>query len=97
MKIASFLKSLDKFGDSVSFNVNRQPKFGTWFGLLCTAVTLLLISCYAYVRFMVMWNYEDTMYQVKHVTQDDFDERVFTSEEVEFDFAFTFTRPTLNG
>ena len=39
-----------------------------------------------------MWNYGDTTHQVKQVTQDDFDDKVFTSEEVEFDFAFIFAK-----
>ena len=44
-----------------------------------------------------MWNYGDTIHQVTQVIQDDFDTKMFTSEEVEFDFAFLFVKLPLNG
>ena len=63
MKISEFLKSFDRFGSSISFNIGGRNNLGTWSGIVLTILVYILVSCYAYVRFMTMWAYEDTLTQ----------------------------------
>ena len=50
-------------------------------------IVYILIMSYGYVRFMIMWNYDDTRKQDAYsVIQDT--STVYTPEDVSFEFAF---------
>ena len=97
MKVSEFLKSFDNFGGSVQFNIGGRERFGTWPGLLLTGIAYVLIVSYAYVRFMTMWNYDDTLKQEASVTIQDKSNKVYTSDEAQFEVAFTIMRRSPTG
>ena len=57
------MKSIDIFGDSISFTArNGDSNFKTWLGALITLFLYFLVVFYSTRRFVVMINREDTKF-----------------------------------
>ena len=60
-KSKDFLKSLDNFGDSVSFSVgNGLKSYRTWPGAICSILIYSIILLYGSSKFAIMAKREDT-------------------------------------
>ena len=62
-RITKIVKSIDIFGDTVSFTAKEGDKsFKTWLGALVTLSLYMLIAFYSVKRFVVMINRDDTKF-----------------------------------
>ena len=62
-RIAKVVKSIDIFGDTVSFTArNGDKSFKTWLGALVTFFLYMIIASYSIKRFVVMINRDDTKF-----------------------------------
>ena len=62
-KITKVVKSIDIFGDTVSFSAkNGEKSFKTWLGALVTFFLYMLLASYSIKRFIVMINRDDTKF-----------------------------------
>ena len=94
-EISGYLKSFDKFGDSVEFKINGRTTFGTWTGSIVTLIIYILISIYGYKKFFIMWDYQDTINLIKHVAEEE--NRIYTTEDFQFEFFFSILKLELDG
>ena len=63
IKVAKVVKSIDIFGDKVSFSAKDGDKsFKTWLGAIITFFMYMLIASYSIKRFIVMINRDDTKF-----------------------------------
>ena len=90
MKIATHLKSIDIFGESVNFNARDQSKtFKTWPGALMTLLFALVVAAYGGKRFIVFINRDDTKFQeAVSLNQFDPEDKPISFEELGISFAF---------
>ena len=59
-KLRAQFKRIDLFATDITFRENDGKRFGTVFGACVSLIIALIVAIYAFNKFLVMVNYEDT-------------------------------------
>ena len=62
VSITNLFKSLDMFGSSVTFNIDGQETVKSYIGSFLSFVLISVTIMYAFTRYQVMINFDDTNY-----------------------------------
>ena len=60
ISVLDYLKSLDMFGSGISFNIDGQDNVKSYIGSFFSVVLVCLTLVYAFTKWQVLLNYEDT-------------------------------------
>ena len=63
--VSNVFKSFDIFGQPLRLQVRGLSTFVTLPGAIITFLIYIVSIGYAQQKFMIMWHYEDTLYQTK--------------------------------
>ena len=86
--VLNFLKSLDTFGSGVTFNIDGEETVKSYIGAFFSVALICLTLVYAFTKWQVMLNFEDTNHQETIDYLDDIKNEVYRNEDTKFNFAF---------
>ena len=95
--LSSIIKSFDKFGDTVNFNIkNGSPVYRTWPGTVISLIIYSLILIYGGQKFLIMWSFDDTKYEKNIKWESVSIDSVFTADDIDFQVAFSIVMGDAN-
>ena len=96
-KIANVQKSIDIFGERVSFNIDGAESHKSFFGAFVTIIISLIVLSYGLDKFILMTEYRDTIHQETTDIWSIDKEKVFLQSETKMNVAFTIYDVQLDG
>ena len=90
-KLKSKLLSIDKFGQSVSFEINGDSELKTFKGAILSLILLSLILFYANSKMIILYTRGDTNHQTT-VNVDGLITKELSAKEIDFNFAIGFMK-----
>ena len=86
-KLGEAIKSFDLFGEGVTFEIEGRSTKTSYLGSLISLVIIVITTSYAFTRFGIMREYNDTSYQETTSDAEYSPESPLTYEKSQFDFA----------
>ena len=83
--------SFDLFGKKPEFNIEGEDSLKSCFGATLSFLILIILAIYATIKFQVMVTFDDTKFSAKDASELFDQTRVFTDQDINFNFAFTLT------